>query len=244
MFTQNHFIWLAVCAAAIIVALIAACRTKLSERKAAYIMSGICIVSEVGKIMSEMTDSPFGGGVLDPCAMPFHLCSMMIFAVFYIALSKNGQRRQVVLSFLAPVGLIGGICAMLIPTNGVSFAEFPAYQCFVYHAAIVWYALYSIIAKHVKIGRREYFRNVGILSALAFLMIYVNSALSAYGTNFMYVVRPPMENLPLLNLDNGWYAYFFTLLALGAVIMTLVHIPFIVAESREEREKKEEQNMT
>lgn len=29
-------------------------------------------------------------------------------------------------------------------------------------------------------------------------MLYVNSILSVYGTNFMFLVRPPMENLPVI----------------------------------------------
>ena len=70
----------------------------------------------------------------------------------------------------------------------------------------------------------------GILLALVLATLYINSILSVYGTNFMYLVRPPMDNLPYLNLDCGWYAYFFRLLALGAALVTLFHLPFILHE--------------
>ena len=232
MFTPKHFIWLGLCAAAIIIGLIIAKKAKLTNRQAARVMAVICIVSEVSKIMSEMMDSDFGGMVLDPRALPFHLCSMLIFAVFYLAFAKESPRRETVLSFTVPIGLLGGICAMLIPTNGVDFLKIGAYQCFVYHAGLVWFALYSIIAGQADLGKKAYARNVLILLILSFLMIYVNGALSAYGTNFMYVRKPPMDGLPVLNLDHGWYVYFLTLMALGAVLISLVHLPFMIKEKK------------
>jgi uncharacterized membrane protein YwaF len=69
-----------------------------------------------------------------------------------------------------------------------------------------------------------------ILLMLVWAMIYANSALSAYNTNFMYLVRPPMKNLPFLNLDHGWYVYFAHLVSVGVLIVSLFHLPFILAE--------------
>lgn len=69
----------------------------------------------------------------------------------------------------------------------------------------------------------------------AFLMLYVNGALSAYDTNFFYLTRPPMENLPVLNLDKGWYVYLLRLVSLGAVLISLFHLPFILASERRKK---------
>ena len=71
-------------------------------------------------------------------------------------------------------------------------------------------------------------RNLTILFFLTLLMIYVNGALSSYDTNFMYVVRPPMEKLPYLNLEKGWYVYFLHLLALGLTLLCLFYAPFLL----------------
>ena len=70
--------------------------------------------------------------------------------------------------------------------------------------------------------------NIGMLLLLAVAVLYVNGALSVYGTNFMYLVRPPMEDLPYLNLEQGWYVYFLRLLLLGLGLVSLFHIPFIL----------------
>ena len=232
MFTINHFLWLGLCAAAIAIGLWLAVKAKLTSKQAARVMAVISIASEISKIMSDMNDSDFGGMVLDPRSLPFHLCSMLIFAVFYLSLAKEGPRRDAVLSFTVPIGLLGGVCAMLIPTNGVNFLKIGPYQCYVYHAGLVWFGLYSLIAKQADLGKKAYVRNMLTLLMLSFLMIYVNGALSAYGTNFMYVRKPPMDGLPILNLDHGWYVYLLTLMALGAVLITLVHFPFMIREKR------------
>ncbi len=76
---------------------------------------------------------------------------------------------------------------------------------------------------------------MGLLMLAAFLMLYVNGALSAYDTNFFYLTRPPMENLPVLNLDKGWYVYLLRLVSLGVVLISLFHLPFILASERRKK---------
>ena len=49
-----------------------------------------------------------------------------------------------------------------------------------------------------------------------------------------------MENLPVLNLAAGWYAYFLRLIALAAGILTLFHLPFILrGRTRPPKEQKQ-----
>ena len=76
---------------------------------------------------------------------------------------------------------------------------------------------------------------MGLLMLAAFLMLYVNGALSAYDTNFFYLTRPPMENLPVLNLDKGWYVYLLRLVSLGVVLISLFHLPFIISSERRKK---------
>lgn len=232
MFTPNHFIWLGLCALGIFLGLWMAEKKHICVKTAGMVMSAISIASESCKMMTHMLPSPLGGFALDPNALPFHLCSMQIFIVFYITFAKPSPTKDKVISFSVPAALLGGIMAMLIPTDGVDFRDPLAYQCFVYHAGLVWLALYFICTKQVDMGRRAYGRNLLILLCLAGIMIYVNGAFFSYGTNFMFLTRPPMENLPILNLDHGWYVYVLSLAVLAVVLMTLVHLPFMLAERR------------
>ena len=233
MFTPNHVIWLGLCALGIVLGLAAAEKKNISAKTAGTVMCAISVFSESCKMMTHMLPSPQGGFALDPNALPFHLCSMQMFIVFFITFAKPSPLREKVVSFSVPAALLGGIMAMLIPTDGVDFRDPLAYQCFIFHAGLVWLALYFIRTRQVDMGRKAYGRNLLILLGLAGLMIYVNGALFAYGTNFMFLTRPPMEGLPILNLDHGWYGYFLSLAALAVVLMTLAHLPFMLSERKE-----------
>ena len=129
---------------------------------------------------------------------------------------------------LFPTMLIGGTLSMLIPTVGVSFTNPQVYQYFLFHAYIVGFAIYLISKKIITIETKTLFRNLGILFGIMFIGIWINSMLSDKAVNFLYLSRPPMDNLPLLNLDHGWYVYFFTLIGIAVILMTLLHLPFII----------------
>ena len=235
MFTLSHFIWLGLCVAFIGGMLFAALKFKFSFKTATVITAIFSLASELCKIFThieDVTDSDGNviGGVLDPGALPFHLCSILIFVIFYLVFAKDSKRIELIKSFIVPVAILGGTMALLIPTSGVDFAKPFAYQCFVYHSVIIWFALYLLCTKQVSLNLHSYRNNMAILITLVFVMIWVNSFLSTYNTNFLYVVRPPMENLPLLNMNNGWLIYFLTLLGVAFVLFSLFHLPFILKD--------------
>ena len=237
MFSLKHFIWIGLSIIFIIVMSIISKKKKFSLKLASLIMVGICILSEISKMFTNMIESEAGGMALNPRSLPFHLCSLMLFVVFYICFAKDGKLKQLLMNFLAVMGTIGSFCAILIPTNGVQFNDIGAYQCFVYHAGLMWFSIYLIISKNANLGFKSYVSNLITISVLVLMMIYVNGALSAYNTNFFYVVRPPMKDLPILNLNHGWYVYFLTLVALGITLISLFHLPFIIKERKEKKEK-------
>lgn len=232
MFSTNHFIWMGICAVFIGVLLLVSLKCKFSYKTAARIMAVISIASELCKIFTHMEEAEGGGAVLGPEFLPLHLCSILIFLIFFCALSNNEARVKKVTSFCLPVCIWGGLLAILMATSGTNFAKPYAYQCFIYHAALLWWALYLLCTKQVDLGLKAYLRNLAVLGSMLFMMIWVNSALSAYDTNFWYVVRPPAKNLPLLNLDNGWFAYFATLATIGLMAVTITHLPAIIKERK------------
>ena len=232
MFTTNHFIWIGICGVFVAGMLFFGVKKRLSLKCAGYIMTAICACSEVVKMVCGMVESPLGGMHLDPLCLPFHLCSMMLFGVLFITFAKEGKARQTMVNFIAVMGTLGSICAILIPTDGTDFTTIAVYQGFIYHAGLLWFSLYMIVRKEAKLGLKSFGKNVGILLILVLVMIYVNSILSVYGTNFMFLVRPPMENLPVLNLNHGWYVYFLTIVSIGLLVITLFHLPFILSERR------------
>lgn len=234
MFTGAHFIWLALCLIFVTVMSLVSYKMNFSLKTAGLIMTGICLLSETSKIMSNMIDSAAGGKVLDPLCLPFHLCSLMLFGVFFITFGKDETAaKQYIVNFVAVIGTLGSICALLIPTNGTDFTTIDSYQCFVYHAGLLWFSIYLIFSGKAHLNSKALLHNIVIMLLLTLSMIYINSILLVYGTNFMYLVRPPMENLPYLNLERGWYVYFLRLVSLCLSLLGLFHLPFILHEHKE-----------
>ncbi len=237
MFTFNHFIWLGICAVVILGLTFFSLKFKFSFKTSALVMAGVSLASEISKILSHMVDIDGGGMVLEATALPLHLCSLLIFAFFYLPFSKNEKLKNFLVSLAVPVGIIGATLALVMATSGVKFNKPEPYQCFIYHAVMIWFAIYLIATKQVKLGKKEWITNIIVLFSMSIIMIWVNSALQVYETNFWYVVKPPVENLPILNLNNGWFAYFGTLLLIGFIGLTLVHLPFIIKEYKVKKNK-------
>ena len=232
MFSTNHFIWMGICAVMVGLLLLVSLKYKFSLQKASRVMALIAAASELCKIFTHIEEAPGGGGVLDPDSLPLHLCSILIFLIFFCAFSKHQGQVGKVASLCVPVALWGGALAILMATSGVSFVKPYAYQCFLYHAGILWWALHLLLTRQVDLGLQAYLRNLKVLSGMLFVMIWLNSALSVYDTNFWYVVRPPAEGLPLLNLNNGWLCYFLTLVGIGLFALTVTHLPALIRERK------------
>ena len=230
MFSVNHIIILSISVVIITIATILSVKLKLSSRKASIIFFIICCLSELTKNLVNIIPSKFGGFVLDPNDIPLHLCSIVIFAMLYIVATKNNENREHIKTAVIVIGLVAPLFAFLIPTEGVSFNKVITYQYFIYHIALFWYALHHIITNQVILGIKEYLRNLAYLGVVIMSLLYLNSLLSIYGTNYCFLREPPIDGLPILNLNNGWIPYFITLILIAVISITVVHLPAIIKE--------------
>lgn len=243
MFTTEHFIWIGICAVVIAVMLIISKKLKLNIDQVVNIILIVSLISEFTKTMCSMLPSPHmeGGRYLDPGDLPLHLCSIQIFITCaYKFVCKSEKTKEAILAFQVPTMLLGATIALFVPTVGVSFKNVQVYQYFIYHAFIVFYPIYILREKLVKWEFKTYGKNMAYLGILAFVMIWVNSALSVgactceeclsgmHGhfdrANFLYLTFPPMEGLPILNLDNGWFVYFISLALTVAILLLIFHV--------------------
>jgi uncharacterized membrane protein YwaF len=60
--------------------------------------------------------------------------------------------------------------------------------------------------------------------------------LGDYGTNFLFLREPPMDNLPVLNMNNGWGVYLITLALITCILLFSVHLPYIVKHSKKNKD--------
>ncbi len=234
MFTKQHFIWIGICTVFITLLSVLSIKKKFSFKTSAVIMAIISLLSETAKLFTHMepldNNDPSMGMTVDPQSLPLHLCSLFIFAFFYLPFAKNEKVKSFITSLTVPVSIIGGGLAILMATSGTDFLKPYAYQCFLYHSGMIWFSVYLIATKQADLGMRAWLRNMAVLLCMSIAMIWVNGALKQYETNFFYVVRPPVDGLPILNLDNGWYAYFVTILLLGIIGISAVHLPSVIKD--------------
>lgn len=241
MFTWQHFVWLAISVVIVLAMLFIQKRFKLSFDVVLTIMCVMSVLSEVVKILCNMEEANYskGGMILDPGDLPFHLCSIQIFLMFTLKfLIKKPSTKEHMLAFMCPSMIIGAVLALFIPTVGVQFEKVQVYQYFIFHAFLIFFAIYILKEKLVKWTWSRYPRNLACLGGLALFSMWMNSILSGVlpRTNFMYLVRPPMENLPILNLDHGWYAYFATLAVLAVVLIGIFHVIVTLLTNRRKAE--------
>ena len=229
MFGLVHLIALGVSFAIIVLAILFVDRISFDKLLKILLYGGI--ISETIKVFVYIiinTDNYGGMGYLPKTDLPFHLCSIQIIFIIILNLSKNEKLRKLILSFMLPTCLIGGIAAIFIATssslNGLWILSL---QYFGYHVGIATFAIYLLVSKEVKFDIKDYRNCLIMLVATLFIAIYINSALADYvhDINFMYVVNPPMDGLPFLTKKYGWGVYIthYSLLCLFAATLCYIY---------------------
>jgi uncharacterized membrane protein YwaF len=183
----------------------------------------------------SMKESPDGGFVINQTQLSFHLCSLMIYSVILINVIKNEKFVKMMKSFMVPCMLIGAAMALLIPTEGVDALRPRVWQYMLIHGVLVFYGLYLMIVEKVDLSVKAYLTNLKLLIVVVIFAFLMNSVLEQYNTNFLFLRKPPMDNLPVLNLDNGWYVYFISLALVACALLFTVHIPYLIINRKKKQ---------
>lgn len=235
MFTLAHFVWLAAIAAAVVAFLLVSQKFNVSHATVQKIVFIVLVILKVFHLSLSMKESPHGGMVINQTQLSFHLCSIMIYAVILINVIKNETFVKVAKSFMVPCMLIGAAMALLIPTEGVNIATPRVWQYMLIHGTLVFYGFYLALVERVDLSFKAYLTNLKLLLAVVMAAFLMNSVLEQYHTNFLFLREPPMDGLPLLNLDNGWFVYFICLALVACLLLLLVHVAFILCAARRKR---------
>ena len=166
------------------------------------------------------------------------------------------------MAFQYPTAFLGALLALLLATITIEFDRPLAWQYFLYHACLLVYGLYIPISKVVKIDTKMFINTCVCLIGLFIVSIYINGLIAVPSQDvinsagdvigqtegmhvwFFYSTKPPIENLPILNLDNGWFVYIISILAIGIISVTLVHIPFLIKDYKEYKQSKKEKSLS
>ncbi len=247
MFGSKHVIILAVCLALIVGLFLASRRLKF--KTLCKVLLGVGVVSEVIKIFYYIIQNEAThGGVLPKSDLPFHLCSIQILFIVAVNFMKNEKIKRAILSFMYPSCLIGGLAALLIPTtSSLNGGWVITAQYFIYHVAIIVFALNICTRKELKLTAKDYISCLIFIGVLAFFAIYINSIVNdgSGKINFMYVASPPVDGLPYLTEKYGWLVYIIHYAFLVLFALTMCYIkPIIVAIKQKLKGVKQEENPT
>jgi hypothetical integral membrane protein (TIGR02206 family) len=235
MFTTGHFIWLGVIAVAIAAAIVLTKKFNVSQNAVQKTVFYALIVLKLFHVCLSMKESPDGGFVINQTQLSFHLCSLMIYSVILINVIKNEKFVKTMKSFMVPCMLLGAAMALLIPTEGVDALRPRVWQYMLIHGVLVFYGLYLMIVERVDLSVKAYLTNLKLLIVVVIFAFLMNSVLEQYNTNFLFLRKPPMDNLPILNLDNGWYVYFISLALVACALLFTVHIPYIIKNGKRKK---------
>lgn len=226
IFGTKHLILVAICAAAIVLGYLVSRKWDL-ERLTKYMFT-IGVISELIKVFYYIiANEAVYGGILPKTDLPFHLCSIQILFVAIVRFTNSQKIKELLLSFMIPSCLFGGIAAILIATtsslNGMPILSL---QYFGYHSAIVIFALVLLTSGVLQLTIRHYVNCLKFLVGLMLFAIYINSILydGNPNINFMYVASPPQAGLPWLNEDQGWLVYMLRYCSLVVGCVTLCYI--------------------
>lgn len=239
-FGTKHLILL-ILSAAIVVGLLILSR-KIKFEKICRILFYTGIVSEIVKIFYyTVQNEATHGGVLPKTDLPFHLCSIQIIFIAVVNFTKSQKLKRFILSFMFPSCLVGGAAALLLPTSSsLNGMWILTAQYFLYHIAIMIFALHICTHKELKLNIGDYFNCLKFLVVIMFFAFYINSLVydGVSNINFMYVAGPPMNGLPYLNEDHGWLVYIIHYACLVVFAVTACYAGPIISAVRTKLHKK------
>ena len=239
LFGTKHLIILALCAIAICAGSVLT--RKWSLEKLTKVLLRVGVVSEFIKVFYyTIANEATYGGILPKTDLPFHLCSIQILFIFIIVFSSSRKLKELLLSFMIPSCLFGGIAALLIATSSsLNGGWILSVQYFGYHVALVVFAITLLRGAQLTLTFRHYVNCLKLLLGLMLFAVYINSILydGTSNINFMYVASPPQSGLPFLNENHGWLVYVVHYISLVLLCVTLCYGKPIVAAIREKRTK-------
>ena len=230
IFGTKHLIILAISLVAIVVGSLFA--RKWPIKKLAKTALGIGLVSEYIKVFYYiMANEATHGGVLPKTDLPFHLCSIQLIFMAILVFSSNQKLKELLLSFMIPSCLFGGVAALLIATtSSLNGGWILSVQYFGYHVAITVFAISLLLGREFPLTAKSYVNCLKFLVVLMLFAVYINSVLydGVSNINFMYVASPPQSGLPFLTEKYGWLVYICHYAFTVLFFVTLCYIKPIV----------------
>ena len=249
MFTWRHFVWLAICAAVVILLIFSYKKKKPTLEQVLTSACVVCVLSELTKVFSVIKLVPSAdGSIIYPYIptnhLPLHMCSIQILLIFYVRFTENKKFRETLLAFMYPTCLIGALLALAMPsifTTSIpvekAFVHPMAYQFFLYHSMLIALAFCIVLSKEIKWEKKHYYSSVITILVLGFLSLYINSIFASptylngellhvdFWPNFFFTYQNPI-GLHLTELWQ-WHLYLLIIIVLAFLLLGICYFPLL-----------------
>lgn len=152
--------------------------------------------------------------------LPFQLCGLGIFIIFYDAVRSNKTSREVLYSLTLP----GALFALLTPdwvTN--SFVNLFVWQSFLLHCLLVTYVLMRLIARDFVPNWKELWRSAAFLAVVVPACAFLNQI---WDQNFFFL-RTPVAGSPLESIATIFGSYYILGMIMAVfVFWTFIYLPW------------------
>ena len=157
LFGSKHIILLVISVVVIILSLLLI--RKLELKTVNKLMFYLGLPCEVIKVFYYIIiNEEKMGGYLPKTDLPFHLCSIQIIFFAILCFSQSDKIKRILYSFMIPSCLFGGFAALLLPTDSARhWLWLLTFEYFLFHVAIVVFALYLLTSKKIKLEIKDYF---------------------------------------------------------------------------------------
>ncbi|MBR1993543.1 MAG: YwaF family protein [Firmicutes bacterium] len=248
MFSIYHIIWLVICVAVMIAAIIYLKKQRPQLKDVLTVACIVSIASELIKVFSTIQMVPSSDGTmmypyLEVQHLPLHLCSLQILVIFYVRFSNNDKLRDKLLAFMYPTCIVGAVLALMMTSifNATievtqAFTHPLAYQYFLFHTMLLLLGIYIPMSGEVELDWKHYRSTMAILAVLGFLSIYINSLLAKatyvsgvlqsvdYTPNFFFTYKFPI-GIVFTEIWH-WYIYIAVIAVAAAAVIRLMYLPF------------------
>ena len=216
-FSREHFVTIAIGAAAV-AALLLAGRRGGSIRNLAAALLAFADLSAYP--LNQAAWLSLGTPVSLDNILPLHLCDIAAITAGFALITK----RPVLCALTYFWGLAATFQALLTPAISVGFPAWPFTTFFIQHFAIVATALYLPIVEGWR-PKQPLWKSP--LEVYGWSVAYLLGALAvnrALGTNFGFATRPP-DNPSLIDHLGPWPWYLFSMQAIGTAMFLLLALP-------------------
>lgn len=130
--------------------------------------------------------------------LPFQLCSVPMYISVIAGCMKKCKVRDCILEYLVTIGFLGGIMAYVEPSGILHDDLFKLLHSSIWHAMLIWIALYILFTKNANFRIKDYPKALIILAGVVIVATTLNLVFkdkASVGFNMCYI--SPFRNTPL-----------------------------------------------